>query len=342
MEGGVAGDDGAGLVAQGGDLLVLVGIGGRAGVDQVLPQLEVVGQDLLVVKAQALVVRRKEGHAVLADPVIEQVGVDEGRPAETVLAGRFLDGQADGLEIVPGPAVLGRLDAGFLQDGGVIDESQQGACQGDAHQFAVDGARAQQRLVDGGSVQSAVRRIAAQIGQGAVFGVGGNVHVVHLDDVGHAAGGGVGGQLFKVAVPAGGCGLEMDAGVQLGVLVQQLLGVLVAGLPAPPGDADGHIPAGRRGRAARRCAGRAGSAAARRRTAAGGQGPGRTGRAHHVEKRSARDLFHGGDSSCMFFPAGPFVRGPFCWLYSTAFFQKQNGKSRSFFWKKPAFVLRAI
>lgn len=143
VEGGVAGDDGAGLVAQGGDLLVLVGIGGRAGVDQVLPQLEVVGQDLLVVKAKALVVRRKEGHAILADPVIEQVGVDEGRPAKTVLAGRFLDRQADGLEIVPGPAVLGRLDAGFLQDGGVIDESQQGACQGDTHQFAVDGARAQ-------------------------------------------------------------------------------------------------------------------------------------------------------------------------------------------------------
>lgn len=54
-------------------------------------------------------------------------------------------------------------------------------------------------------------------------------------------GSGIGSQLLKVAVPAGGGGLEVDVGVQLGVLVQHLLGQVVTGLAAPPGHTDGHI-----------------------------------------------------------------------------------------------------
>ena len=95
-------------------------------------------------------------------------------------------------------------------------------------------------LVNAGGINRAVVDVLAQVGQRAVLCVGGDVHIVHLHDVGHTAGGSVGGQLLKVAVPARGNSLEGDVGMLAGVEIEHLLRQVVAGLTAPPGDADGN------------------------------------------------------------------------------------------------------
>ena len=287
VESSIAGDDRVCIVAQSSNLLVLVGVGGCTCVDEVLPQLEVIGQDLHIVKAKALVVLCEQGNAVLTHPVVQQVGVDKGRAAKAVLAGLFLHGLADGNKVVPSPAVLGSLHTGFFQHRGVVDEGHQRGGQGDTHHLAVDGAGICQCVIHVGDVQRAVRGKGGQVCQRAVLCVGGDVHIVHLDDIGHAAGSGVGSQLLKVAVPAGGGGLEVDVGVQLGVLVQHLLGQVVTGLAAPPGHADGHIAVSGRGAAgcsSGRSSGGAGSAAA------GSKSTGHAGSTGDLQKASTRDL----------------------------------------------------
>ena len=287
VESGVTGDDRVCIVAQSSNLLVLIGVGGCTGIDQVLPQLEIIGQDLHIVKAKALVVLCEQGNAVLTHPVVQQVGIDKGRAAETVLAGLFLHGLADGNEVIPGPAVLGCLYTGLFQNGGVVDEGHQRGGQGNAHHLAVDGTGICQSIVHVGDVQRAIRGKGGQVCQRAVLCVGGDVHIVHLDDIGHAAGSGIGSQLLKVAVPAGGGGLEVDVGVQLGVLVQHLLGQVVTGLAAPPGHADGHIAVSGRGAAgcsSGRSSGGAGSAAA------GSKSTGHAGSTGDLQKASTRDL----------------------------------------------------
>ena len=287
VESSVTSDDRACIVTQRSNLLVLVGVGGCTGVDQVLPQLEVIGQDLHVIKAKALVVLCEQGNAVLTHPVVQQVRINESRAAEAVLAGLFLHGLADGNEVVPGPAVLGSFHTGLFQHGGVVDEGHQRGGQGDTHHLAFDGTGICQSIVHVGDVQRAVRGKGGQVCQRAVLCVGGNVHIVHLDDICHAAGSGVGSQLLKVAVPAGGGGLEVDVGVQLGVLVQNLLGQVVTGLAAPPGHADGHIAVSGRGAAgcsSGRSSGGAGCAAA------GSKSTGHAGSTCNLQEISARDL----------------------------------------------------
>ena len=287
VESSVAGDDGVCIVAQSSDLLVLVGVGGCTGVDEVLPQLEVIGQDLHIVKAKALVVLCEQRNAVLTHPVVQQVRINESRAAEAVLAGLFLHGLADGNEVVPSPAVLGSFHTGLFQHSGVVDEGHQRGGQRDTHHLAVDGAGICQSVVHVGDIQRAVRGKGGKVCQRAVLCVGGDVHIVHLDDIGHAAGSGVGSQLLKVAVPAGGGGLEVDVGVQLGVLVQHLLGQVVTGLAAPPGHADGHIAVSGRGAAgcsSGRSSGGAGSAAA------GSKSTGHAGSTGDFQKASTRDL----------------------------------------------------
>ena len=287
MESSVTGDDRACIVAQSSDLLVLIGVGGCACVDQVLPQLEVIGQDLHIVKAKALVVLCEQGNAVLTHPVVQQVRINESRAAEAVLAGLFLHGLADGNKVIPRPAVLGSLHTGLFQHSRVVDEGHQRGGQGNAHHLAVDGTGICQSVVHVGDVQRTVGGKGGQVCQRAVLCVGGNVHIVHLDDIGHAAGSGVGSQLLKVAVPAGGGGLEVDVGVQLGVLVQNLLGQVVTGLAAPPGHADGHIAVCGRcaaGCSSGRSSGGTGSAAA------GSKSTGHAGSTGDLQKASTRDL----------------------------------------------------
>ena len=89
MECCIAGDDRACVIAKGRNLLVLIGVRCGTGIDQFFPKLEVIGQDLHIIKAQALVVLCEQGDTMLTHPVVQQVGVDERRAAEAVLAGLF-------------------------------------------------------------------------------------------------------------------------------------------------------------------------------------------------------------------------------------------------------------
>lgn len=240
VEGCIVGDDGVRVVAQGSNLLVLIGVGHSTGIDQVEPVGEEILGDLVVIVTQALVVVGEQLLAVTAHPVIEQVGIDDRGGGHTVLAGLFLHRLGGGGEVVPGPVVGGNIHTGLLQNGGVVGEGDQRGGQGDADGLAADVGGVHQGLVNAGGINRAVVDVLAQVGQRAVLCVGGDVHIVHLHDVGHTAGGSVGGQLLKVAVPARGNSLEGDVGMLAGVEIEHLLRQVVAGLTAPPGDADGN------------------------------------------------------------------------------------------------------
>ena len=190
---------------------------------------------------------------MLTDPVVEHIGVVHRAGGGAQLASLFIDGVAHIGEIIPGPVAGGFFQTGGFQAGRAITHCDERSRQRHSDLFAIHVTAGQDALVNGGGIHRAVLHVGGQVRQGVIGRVGGHIEIVHLDDVGHSAGGGVGGQLFKVAVPAGGGGLKVDVGVQLGVLVQDLLGVLMPGLAAPPGDPQSDVLIGRRG--ALRCGG---------------------------------------------------------------------------------------
>src|SRR5699024_11510387 len=84
-----------------------------------------------------------------------------------------------------------------------------------------------------GGVQAGV----GEIEQRAALPVLGEVLLVHLHDVGEVDAGGLGGELVPVAAPLAGLEGDRDIGLDLLVGVDDVLGVLVAGGVAPPGQA---------------------------------------------------------------------------------------------------------
>ena len=102
-------------------------------------------------------------------------------------------------------------------------------------------------LLEGGHVDVKIVQVVEII---AVGHIGGEGLGVDLHDVGGGAAGQLGGQLVMVAVGAAGLVLDGHVGIQGLELLDDLDGGLVAGVAAPPAEAQGHglaVSQGQRG-----------------------------------------------------------------------------------------------
>ena len=215
---------------------LVVGRHADAGGTQVRPQLVPLGGVGFV--EGHLAVGGVERLAALAQPVLVH------RLGDRAVGDHRLEGLADRGQVGIGGVGAKHLDAGLLEIDSVDHQRHRVGAEADAVELAVDLAAIKLVLVEIAQIQGAADELVER-GNGVPLGVFDDVAVIHLNDVGGIAAGGLGGELGPVIVPGEELAFNRRAAV-LGVEVGHPIGAVGTSLAAPEDQAQGLLCKGRR------------------------------------------------------------------------------------------------
>src|SRR5690606_16247129 len=235
VERGLAGREGS-LLQRQSDALGL-DVTGRHGTG--LHELEVLLEELDdgLAADRRLSLTREDLLAALTGDVLQVRGLQrpEADSVDALVPELVVATACELVELVPRPrSVVRHLDAGLVEHLRVVGHGVERDAHGRTVERAVDLAGLQHVVLHTGQVESVQ---AAEIAQGALLAVGGALALVHLDDVRHVTGRGLGVQPVPVRLPRRPLRLDPDIRVFLLEQVDDLLRQVAASVCTPPGEA---------------------------------------------------------------------------------------------------------